>query len=133
MFSWGTRDDFCRRVLNDFADHYPGVLEETQLWTSSESKWVRRASAVSFITSNAPHDVVKQDPSEAFAIVLRLLTGEDRHIQTGPGWTLKAASAYHPREVLQFVMENIDRMPRTSLRYAIGRLSKRIKQKAMSE
>lgn len=133
IFSWGTCDDFCKRVLNHFADHYPNVFEKIQSWTPSENKWVRRASAVSFITSDGPYYVVKHDLSEVFDIALRLLIDEDRHLQKGYGWMLKAASVYHPREVFQFVMENKNRMPRTSLRYAIRRLPKEMKQQAMSK
>lgn len=133
IFSWGTCDDFCKRVLNHFADRCPNVFEKIQLWTFSENKWERGVSAVSFITSDGPYCVVKHDRSEEFDIALRLLTDEDRHVQTGYGWMLKAASAYHSREVFQFVMENKNRTPRTSLRYAIERLSKEMKQKAMSK
>jgi 3-methyladenine DNA glycosylase AlkD len=132
IFSWGTCDDFCKRVLNHFVDRYPGVFARIQAWTSSENKWVRRASAVSLITSDGPYYVVKHDLDEAFDIALRLLTDEDHHVQKGYGWMLKAASVYHPQKVFEFVIEHKDRMPRTSLRYAIEKLSKEQKQKAMS-
>ena len=51
IFSWGTCDDFCKRVLNFFVDNFPNVFKKIQLWTSSKNKWMRRASSVSFIPS----------------------------------------------------------------------------------
>ena len=44
---------------------------------------------------------------------------------------LKAASEARQKEVFEYVMERKDRMPRTALRYAIEKMPKDLKTKAM--
>jgi 3-methyladenine DNA glycosylase AlkD len=54
-------------------------------------------------------------------------------VQKGYGWMLKVASEAHEQEVLDFVMERRAIMPRTSLRYAIEKMSQEKRKLAMSK
>jgi 3-methyladenine DNA glycosylase AlkD len=46
---------------------------------------------------------------------------------------LKASSQKHQQEVFDYVMEKKQIMPRTSLRYAIEKMPKELKMKAMQK
>ena len=46
---------------------------------------------------------------------------------------LKATSEAHQNEVFEYVMKNKTRMPRTALRYAIEKMPKDLKMKAMAK
>jgi 3-methyladenine DNA glycosylase AlkD len=54
-------------------------------------------------------------------------------VQKGYGWMLKVASGIHQKEVFEYVMKNKDRMPRTTLRYAIEKMPKNLKAEAMKK
>jgi 3-methyladenine DNA glycosylase AlkD len=54
-------------------------------------------------------------------------------VQKGYGWMLKAASETHQKDVFNFVFKNKAIMPRTSLRYAIEKMPKELKTKAMAK
>ena len=52
-------------------------------------------------------------------------------VQKGYGWMLKAASQAHQDEVFYYVMKRKATMPRTSLRYAIEKMSPELKAQVM--
>ncbi len=62
-----------------------------------------------------------------------MLLDNDDLVQKGYGWMLKAASESHQKEVFDYVMKNKARMPRTALRYAIEKMPKDLKVKAMEK
>lgn len=131
IFSWGTCDDFCKRVLNPFWEADYGLFPRIRKWTRAQGKWVRRASAVIFIKSEGGGYVVTIPTKYVFEISDRLMNDLDMHIQQGFGWMLKAASVHYQREVYDYVMKNRDRMPRTAFRYAIEKMPEKLRRKAM--
>ena len=66
-----------------------------------------------------------------FWIAKRLLRDPEDLVQKGYGWMLKVASNTKQKEVLDFVMKNKKTMPRTALRYAIEKMPRDLKIKAM--
>jgi 3-methyladenine DNA glycosylase AlkD len=54
-------------------------------------------------------------------------------VQKGYGWMLKVASQAHEKKVFDYVMKNKKVMPRTALRYAIEKMPKSLKDKAMAK
>lgn len=60
-----------------------------------------------------------------------MLLDKDDLVQKGYGWMLKAASEAHQKEVFGYVMKNKGNMPRTALRYAIEKMPKELRAKAM--
>jgi 3-methyladenine DNA glycosylase AlkD len=125
--NWATCDGLCNHAVGDFIVKYPEFIEELKLWTRSENRWMRRASAVSLIIP-AKHGKFLED---VLGIATLLLTDQDDMVQKGYGWLLKEASRQHTGEVFAFVMENKKRMPRTALRYAIELMPKDLKAEAM--
>ena len=59
-----------------------------------------------------------------------LLDGDDM-VQKGYGWMLKAASEAHQKEVFEYVLAHKKNMPRTALRYAIEKMPRELKGRAM--
>lgn len=54
-------------------------------------------------------------------------------VQKGYGWLLKVASQVHEKEVFAYVLKNKKVMPRTALRYAIEKMPKALREKAMEK
>jgi 3-methyladenine DNA glycosylase AlkD len=59
-----------------------------------------------------------------------LLDGDDM-VQKGYGWLLKEESRKHQREVLEYVVRNRRKMPRTALRYAVELMPKELRAEVM--
>jgi 3-methyladenine DNA glycosylase AlkD len=131
IFSWGTCDDFCKRVLNPLFEADLGLYQRILRWTRAGGTWVRRASAVSLIKSRGGGYVVTIPSRYVFEIADRLMEDEDPHVQKGLGWMLKAASISYEKEVYDFVMAHRDHMPRTASRYAIEKMPERMRVRAM--
>jgi 3-methyladenine DNA glycosylase AlkD len=127
--NWAAVDSFCNHTMGDFIEKYPKAIQELKKWTTSPNRWLRRAAAVSLII---PAKKGRYLP-EAFLLADRLLLDPEDMVQKGYGWLLKEESRTHPDEVLQFILDRKDRMPRTALRYAIELLPPSMKTQAMKK
>ena len=127
--NWASCDTLCNHTVGTFVEMYPEYLENLKKWARSKNRWTRRASAVSLIIP-ARHGKYLRDIFEISDILL--MDGDDL-VQKGYGWMLKAASEANQKEVFDYVMKNKDRMPRTALRYAIEKMPKDLKVKAMAK
>lgn len=125
--NWATCDTLCNHTVGDFIEQYPEYINELIKFTSSANLWVKRASAVSLIV---PAKSGKFFP-EGLIISTHLLKDPNDLVQKGYGWLLKVYSQVYLKEVFNFVMANKNRMPRTALRYAIEKMPKELKVKAM--
>jgi len=125
--NWASCDTFCNHTVGEFIEMYPGYLVQLKKWTKSKNKWMRRASAVSLIVPAKKGKFLK----DIFEISDILLLDKEDMVQKGYGWMLKVASQAHQKEVFDYVMKNKSVMPRTALRYAIEKMPKEFKIKAM--
>ena len=125
--NWGKCDDFCTHSVGELLLQYPELLKKLPTWARSKNMWVRRASAVSLIYPNRRKNHLKQ----IFEIADILLIDKEDLVQKGYGWMLKEASNLYQKEVFDYVMKNKHKMPRTALRYAIEKMPKSLKQRAM--
>jgi 3-methyladenine DNA glycosylase AlkD len=126
---WGSCDDFCTHAFGSLLYQFPTCASRIRAWTTSESRWFRRAAAVVQIYGLRRG----RAPEEAFVIADRLLTDADDLVQKGYGWMLKEASKRSPRRVFDYVMAHKDVMPRTALRYAIEKLDAPLREQAMAK
>ena len=111
--------------------NYPAVIPKIKKWAGSKNRWLRRGAAVSFISGS--RDFPRQkDLKNIFWVADKLLRDPDDLVQKGYGWMLKCAAGNFEKEVFAFVMKNKKQMPRTALRYAIEKMPKDLKNKAMS-
>lgn len=104
-------------------------MVEVISWARSPNRWLKRASAVSFIISAKCGEFL----NEAFEICNILLLDGDDLVQKGYGWLLKEESRLHQKEVFDYVVKNRKVMPRTALRYAIELMPKELKSEAMKK
>jgi len=127
--NWASCDTFCNHTIGAFVEMYPEFLENLKKWAKSKNRWMRRAAAVSLIIPARHGKFLK----EIFEIADILLMDGDDLVQKGYGWMLKVASQAHQKEVFDYVMKQKAKMPRTALRYAIEKMPKELKVKAMAK
>lgn len=126
--NWASCDTLCNHTIAAFIEMYPDHLGDLKRWAKSDNRWVKRAAAVTLIIP-ARHGKYLE---EIFDIADILLMDKDDLVQKGYGWMLKAAGEAHQKEVFDYVMKNKVTMPRTALRYAIEKMTKDRKEKAMA-
>lgn len=127
--NWASCDTLCNHSVGSCIEAFPELMGNLKAWTSSENRWVRRASAVSLIVPARKGLFL----TDIFEIAERLLTDGDDMVQKGYGWMLKAASQAHQSEVFDFVIQHKTHMPRTALRYAIEKMPATLKAEAMKK
>ena len=47
--NWAKCDGFCNHTVGDLIEKYPQISGKVTIWAKSENRWLKRASAVSFI------------------------------------------------------------------------------------
>lgn len=126
---WAKCDTLCNHTIGTFVDKYPKLISRLKKWTLSPNRWVKRAAAVTLIIPAKEGRYL----SDIFEIADTMLLDQDDMVQKGYGWMLKAASQSHQKEVFDYVMKNKAIMPRTALRYAIEKMPKELKVRAMKK
>ena len=129
VHSWGACDDLCTHALGAFIFQFPKFISNVKEWANSANRWTRRASAVTLIYSIRRGKHLEH----VFEIADSLLKDKDVMVQKGYGWMLKEATRHYPQEVFKYVMIRRKEMPRTSLRYAIEKLSPALRKEAMKK
>ncbi len=127
--NWAECDTLCNHAVGSFVDAFPAYVKRLKSWAASDNRWKRRAAAVTLILP-ARHGRFLKD---VFDIAGILLEDRDDLVQKGYGWMLKEASKLHPQEVFEYVMKNRNVMPRTALRYAIEKMPRDLRNKAMEK
>lgn len=126
---WGSCDDFGVHTLGYFILQYPEFIPQVKMWTTSSNSKIRRASAITFIYALRRSKYL----IHAFEIADKLLIDSDIYVLKGYGWMLKEASNNFQDEVFQYVLAHKAVMPRVSLRYAIEKMPKELKEEAMKK
>jgi 3-methyladenine DNA glycosylase AlkD len=126
--NWAACDTLCNHSVGTFIEMYPSFVKELKRWAKSQSRWVKRASAVTLIVPARKGLFL----DNIFEIADILHSDPDDMVQKGYGWMLKASSQAHQKEVFDYVMKKKKTMPRTSLRYAIEKMPAELKVKAMA-
>ncbi len=127
--NWASCDSFCNHPMGELILKYPTLLPKLIDFTNSENKWMKRAAAVSLIIPAKKGLFFK----EIIQIADNLLTDKDDMVQKGYGWLLKVASSVYQKEVFEYVQSHKNKMPRTSLRYAIEKMPEDLRKEAMKK
>lgn len=125
--NWATCDTLCNHTIGEFIEMFPEYIVKLKDWATSHNRWQRRASSVTLIIPARKGKFL----NEILEIADILLLDKDDLVQKGYGWMLKAASEANQQEIVDYVIKNKSIMPRTALRYAIEKMPKELKIKAM--
>jgi len=127
--NWASCDTLCNHTVGKFIEMYPEFMKQLKDFAKSENRWMRRASAVTLIIPARKGKFL----ADILEIADTLLLDKDDLIQKGYGWMLKAASESNQQAIFDYVIRNKAIMPRTSLRYAIEKMPRDLKLKAMEK
>jgi len=129
--TWGACDILCYRVLNPMIERFPILYDRKVLkWVKSEKTYARRAAAVCLLEStqtfkvNVPFEKVEK-------IVDLLISNEELHAQKGIGWLLKYTYLSYPEKTVKYLKKNVKKMSRTTFRYALEKMDRKLRDELM--
>lgn len=114
--NWAAVDSLCPHVVGPVLRNNPQLGPKVRAWADSENRWLRRASAVTFILLLRKGEFL--DLAYEIAAVL-ISDKSDDLVQKGNGWMLREAGATDPVRLERFLLAHGPDIPRTTLRYAI--------------
>jgi 3-methyladenine DNA glycosylase AlkD len=117
--NWAHTDSIAPHIFGELVERYPNLTERIFKWTKSPNRWMRRASAVTYVLHARHgrfHDVVYKTADV-------LLGDDDDMVRKGVGWMLKCASQADEKGVVEYLMNNRNKTSRLVLRYATEKVS----------
>jgi 3-methyladenine DNA glycosylase AlkD len=123
--NWDLVDTSAPYIVGEHLLRRPrGILRKL---AKSKNVWERRIAIVAtfaFIRAGQTADT--------FAIAKMLLGDEHSLIHKAVGWALREAGKKSPEQLSEFLQANYERLPRTSLRYAIERFKPTERERFLS-
>ncbi len=113
--NWALVDLFCPDALGPRLESDAGFVKEIAVWTADPNRWVKRASAVSFIKPARKGKCL----DAVYDIAVRLFPVDDDLIHKATGWLLREAGKTDRRRLRDFLLRHGPEIPRTALRYAL--------------
>lgn len=133
--NWAQVDDLCIKTIYHFLLARPHLIEQTRHWVYSEVSWCRRASNVVWVKF-IKRKIGKQNyclkPELIFNNCNLLLEDSDSFVQKSVGWLLKVTAVHHEHYVVDFLQSNIQRINRSTLRYAIEKLEQPVRNRLLA-
>lgn len=118
MNNWDLVDLSCRDVVGQYLLDHPDQRVTLQTLAKSSNIWERRIAMVS------TWQFIRMDQlDETFQVATVLLGDKHDLIHKAVGWMLREAGKKDEARLKQYLTDHIRQLPRTSLRYAIERLS----------
>jgi 3-methyladenine DNA glycosylase AlkD len=114
LTNWAETDGLCIYIFAPLLTEQPGLVPKLKPWTRSPNRWRRRAAAVALVPL-ARHG---EQHEAAFDICDRLGKVRDDLVEKAIGWLLKEMSRTEPVAVTDYLIANIERLSRTTVRYA---------------
>ncbi len=127
--NWDLVDTSAPRIIGTYLRDNDSKIDRNILYklAMSENIWERRIAIVSTLAF-----IVENDFVDALKIAEMLLDDTHDLIHKAVGWMLREVGKRSERTLTQFLDTHAAHMPRTSLRYAIERLSPAKKKRYMS-
>lgn len=123
--NWANTDVLCMLVLPEFI--YNKIIEPNDFinWTKSESKWKRRAVAVTF------YEVIKKDhsPESILSVIEKLMEDKEEDVQKGLGTLLREIWKKQPDIAEAFLLKWKDNCGRKIIQYATEKMDKATRSK----
>jgi 3-methyladenine DNA glycosylase AlkD len=123
--NWASVDVLCPDALGPLLETHPALRTKIRAWTADSNRWVRRASAVSFIKLARRGKCL----NDAYAVARKLFAVDDDLIEKANGWLLREAGKTDMARLEAFLLRFGPKIPRTTVRYAVERFpeEKRLK------
>ena len=128
LTNWGETDGLCSEVLAPLLAREPSLVANLSTWTRASSRWRRRAAAVALVKAARAGD----HHGAAFEICDRMAEDRDDMVEKAVGWLLKEMSRTEPDRVAEYLLANINRLSRTTVRYACETLPADLQKTVMS-
>ncbi|MFH1588207.1 MAG: DNA alkylation repair protein [Candidatus Diapherotrites archaeon] len=127
--NWVHCDELCPHCIGPLIELCPDLIPKISSWASSNNRWLRRASMVSYVLIARKKDYSK----EVIFNALNLLNDKDDLVHKAVGWTLRESAKANKKAVYEFLKKNKLKFPRTALRYAIEKFSEKEKKELMEK
>ncbi len=114
--NWAAVDTLCNHAVGTLIQQHRHLAERVKRWAYSTNRWVRRASAVTFVLTL--RQGLFLDAAYEIAEVL-IQDKTDDLVQKGNGWMLREAGITDPERLERFLLKQGPDIPRTTVRYAI--------------
>jgi 3-methyladenine DNA glycosylase AlkD len=123
--NWGSTDILCMLVLSNFLNDKIIEAEKLKEWTTSTSKWKRRAVPVTFA------QVVKTGfkPEAILPVIEPLMVDESEDVQKGLGTLLRELWKKYQDETEEFLLKWKDDCGTLIIRYATEKMDKESKKR----
>jgi 3-methyladenine DNA glycosylase AlkD len=115
--NWAAVDTLCPDAVGALLEKHPELVPEIRGWTGHPNRWVKRASAVSFIKLARRGKAL----DAAYDVSRSLFGVRDDLVQKASGWLLREAGKTDMGRLEKFILFCGPEIPRTTLRYAIER------------
>jgi 3-methyladenine DNA glycosylase AlkD len=125
--TWADHDALVHDLLGPMLLSAPTRSQRVFVWAKKQSRWHRRAAAVSLIRGARAGMFEK----EIIRISGLLLRDEDDMVQKGLGWLLREWTRDHPGRALPFLMRIRTTAPRLVLRTACEKLGPADRKKVL--
>ncbi len=131
--NWGKVDDFSLHVIRPLLNKYTELNKQIIQWSKHKNKWVRRASAVSFIKTINNNYAVNDNIDSVVKIINNLKQDSEEIVLKSLGWLLKRLSIFHINLVEKFLIENKNILPKYIIRTALEKIPESKKLKILSK
>lgn len=127
--NWASTDVLCMMVLIVFINDNVVQPKDFEPWTTSASKWKRRAVPVTFV------EAIKQKsaPEPILSVIERLMEDPEEDVQKGLGTLLREIWKKQPALAEEFLMQWKDRSGRKIIQYATEKMDKAYRTKFKKE
>jgi 3-methyladenine DNA glycosylase AlkD len=123
--NWANTDVLCMMVLSHFVIN--GIIKPEKLteWTSSKSKWKRRAVPVTFFEAVK----AEKNPAQYFDIIEPIMLDKEDDVQKGIGTFLRESWKKSPKITEEFLFKWKDTCGRKIIQYATEKMDKDYRKK----
>jgi 3-methyladenine DNA glycosylase AlkD len=126
--NWELVDLSCRDIVGRYIYEHPEAQNDFNRLAASSFLWDRRIAMVSTF-----YFLMKGDPAPTLYIAEKLLPDSHEPIRKASGWMLRELGKRVDETILvDFLKTHYEKMPRTTLRYAIERFSPELRKKYLA-
>jgi 3-methyladenine DNA glycosylase AlkD len=126
--NWELVDLSCRDIVGRYIYEHPEAQNDFNRLITSSFLWDRRIAIVSTF-----YFLMRGDPAPTLYVAEKLLPDTHDPIRKASGWMLRELGKRVDETILvDFLIDHYDKLPRTTLRYAIERFSPEVRKKYLA-